>query len=112
MRVQTSTLVGPALNFAVAKCLGESLAPQCWHLYNYTEDREQGGRLFDDRVCQMTTERDDKGGVQYRVHVWAFSGSQTGPTPMLAALRTIVASHYGESVDMPPVLAETVPVVA
>jgi len=103
-KMQTSELSGAALDWAVAKCEGECLAPQCWHLYGYGSSWEKTGRLIErfeidlksigEGVWQASNVFDD---LAFRHFV--------GPTPIVAALRCYVAMRLGEEVEVPTALA-------
>lgn len=110
-KVQISDLVGPALDWAVAKCEGESLAPQCWHLYGYSSSWEKTGRLIErfeidlksigDGVWQASNVFDD---LAFRHFI--------GPTPIVAALRCVVAMRLGEEVEVPDELVKDTAITA
>lgn len=123
MKVTTSELIGPALDWAVAKC-EDALHPlgnvviegrSLWlaiggqaHVYmeediRYapSDDWAQGGPII---------ELNEIGSFHYihgyRGPTWSASiGSggfqQDGPTPLIAAMRCIVASKLGSEVDVP-----------
>jgi hypothetical protein len=109
--VKVSTLIGPALDWAVAKAMGKETwraASGKLHLvYRGIYETEvfqpsvrwaQGGPiieretigLFFDRAC----------GNQWRAnHITA--PYQLGPTPLVAAMRCYVASKLGDEVEIP-----------
>ena len=108
--MKTAELIGSALDWAVAKCEGhdarvyggvvyttmhQRLGPEC----HYSTDWFQGGPIVE----------------RERISVWARSNEwaaesfvcnqegheQTGPTPLIAAMRCYVASKLGDTVDIP-----------
>ena len=97
--MKTSELTGVALDWAVAKCVGRS-EPEvvnnfhvAWHTWgntHYSTDWAQGGPII---------ER-EKMGVFPTHDGWA-AGMQSGPTPLIAAMRCYVASRLGEDVSIP-----------
>lgn len=123
MKVKTSALIGPALNWVVGTCEGRKpsyyegvmratahpefpnsptmFGPQL----NYPTDWEQGGPLIEREeisvICRhWVTE----------FNWWATSSDKPeqadelgyfGPTPLVAAMRCYVASKLGDEVDIP-----------
>lgn len=100
--INTSDLIGDALDWAVAKCLHRNL-----FMEPYSTDWSQGGPII---------EREKIG------YCWAGNGYwhahqfdpedelnsayyQTGPTPLIAAMRCYVASKLGDTVQVPAELA-------
>ena len=128
--MKTSELIGPALDWAVAKCEGvESFQwdwycrtvaaeeiveniPQC---YGYSRYWSSGGPIIERKnislnspigygvrrsnkqgplwEAQMQYSNDDSNEVQYN--------EETGPTPLVAAMRTYVASKLGDEIEIP-----------
>jgi hypothetical protein len=110
MKIKTSELTGAALDWAVAKCEGanwedgllvwyddESVKRQC-RPNAYSTDWLQGGPII---------EREGIGlgfGVGVNSDRWEAGFStpeETGPTPLIAAMRCYVASKLGDDVDVP-----------
>lgn len=120
MKTKTSELAGAALDWAVAKCEDESVRvaggrvrfalsqfTNDYDLYSPSTDWAQGGPIIDrairedgldlwsrcspvpDGMCAATYTR----GVPV-CYVY-------GPTPLIAAMRCIVASNLGDDVDVP-----------
>ena len=116
MKVKTADLIGPALDWAVAKCLQPGYEE--WRLIRWVEqefaptaDWAQGGPII------------EREGIEINVRNWSPSPicrlpgkyewsarlcfvRQTeckhfGPTPLIAAMRCFVASRLGEEVDIP-----------
>lgn len=107
MKVKTSDLIGPALDWAVAKC--ENV--ECDHRekpiwfdrdglnaerveYSPSTDWSQGGPII---------EQEDIDLVKMGIRQWrADCGpAKTGPTPLIAAMRCYVASKLGDEVKVP-----------
>ena len=99
--MKTSELTGAALDWAVAKCMGHCddetiirrLEPdeEGWCIA-YSTDWSQGGPII---------EREGMGVFKLGyVRGWA-SGFQSGPTPLIAAMRCYVASKLGDEVEIP-----------
>jgi hypothetical protein len=124
MRMKTNELIGPALDWAVAKCEGMSNLRPNPHRFdqrlimdgpegngvflqtlNYSTDWAQGGPIID--RCQIATEHDYLSGwiAAYSHPVCGFGKRgyfhQTGPTPLIAAMRCYVASKLGDDIDVP-----------
>jgi len=102
MKIKTSELIGPALDWAVAKCEGV-LFPRS--IPKYTTDWSQGGPIIGKEGITIRTNACASGH-------WAafidFGGSntnikarQSGPTPLIAAMRCYVASKLGDEVEVP-----------
>jgi hypothetical protein len=118
--VETSELIGPALDWAVAKCEGFSYTDKGGlndfrHLRLYDrKDRpvsasvnwSQGGPIIEReliRVIGPTVRGVDwiariKQGLPSGMHGWF---EKTGPTPLIAAMRCYVASNLGDTVQIP-----------
>lgn len=121
MNTQTNELIGPALDWAVAKCEGHNVAvhstgavyliEQPWKdqarirwisVWAPSVAWVQGGPIIERAVVSLGTE---EGG--WRALCWGVDGpnrelySMRGPTPLIAALRCYVASHLGGIVDVP-----------
>lgn len=103
--MKTSELIGPALDWAVAKCEGwtyDSSELKYIKLgyteWNYSTNWEHGGPIIEregisinqctDKVTWFST----GGGYAYTKH---------GPTPLIAAMRCFVSSKLGDEVDIP-----------
>ena len=118
MKLKTSELTGPALDWAVAKCNGKTLhyfvddplkkdpwllvnwdVDQPLHSYTPSTDWAQGGPIIERENIEMA----------YRVGVhWIATrveGSaiceMTGPTQLVATMRCYVKSQLGDEVEVP-----------
>jgi hypothetical protein len=114
-RTKTHDLTGPALEWAVAKCEGYEDKDFCFDdkyfrdeddvWYSPSTDWSQGGPIIEreeisvDRVGGAWTAdiADSVGG--YIEH------TESGTTPLLAAMRCYVASKLGDEVDVPEEIA-------
>ena len=115
MKVKTSELTGPALDWAVATCEGTDYFcdnPTTWDAdlpwespFNYSTDWSQGGPIIERESIRLTPDQ----GATYVDCVW-FAGSVNedgdefngeGPTPLVAGMRCVVASKLGEEVEVP-----------
>lgn len=115
MKVKTSELQGPALDWAVAKCEGytdycpetEKMLPPRKEYgwvslceYHYSSDWAQGGPIVE-------RERIDLSWAFSSPHDWSAwpknDGTRRtdGPTPLIAAMRCFVASRLGDEVEVP-----------
>ena len=118
MKIKTSELIGPALDWAVAKALGirtyigryeHTLTGPCIldaDLVDMQTDGEQelkhsrswaqGGPIIERELISVSS--------QTNGHSWAAKGAHNysyGPTPLIAAMRCFVASKLGDKVDVP-----------
>ena len=90
--MKTSALTGAALDWAVAKCEGVDLTHGLTDDERYSTNWAQGGPII---------EREGMGVFKLGyVRGWA-SGFQSGPTPLIAAMRCYVASKLGDEVEIP-----------
>jgi hypothetical protein len=121
--MKTNDLIGPALDWAVAKCMdldvsiGDDkvlvLKEHCQfcnatahdHWYPST-DWAQGGPIIERENINLSAyELDDDGNTNPGWQAWPNYGMSdwylSGPTPLIAAMRCYVASKLGEEVDVP-----------
>ena len=118
--VKTCELIGSALDYAVAKCEGNTFAGDFPHLLasgfrspKYSTDWSQGGPIIERESIDTFTEKKSYPDswlasvaryqnatklVGWRIH-------QYGPTPLIAAMRCYVASVIGDTVQIPRALA-------
>jgi hypothetical protein len=107
VEVKTAELIGPALDWAVAKADGQLdrfgvCAPAG---FKPSTDWNQGGPLIEEHQIWLT------GPYRHRTEWKAGSGLATdwdyrksefeGPTPLIAAMRCLVASKLGDTVQVP-----------
>ena len=122
MKIKTSELTGVALDWAVAKCEGNTFAGEYPHLLEsgfrpprYSTDWSQGGPIIEREKIDLFTEKQtfpeswvasvaryQNGGrlVGWRLH-------QYGPTPLIAAMRCYCESKLGDEIDIPDELVST-----
>ena len=114
MKIKTSDLIGPALDWAVAKCedrdmyfdeAGEGpwfrdVGPDCnstdygdWPLCGPIIEREKIELQFEDEWCGRLP------GVWSKTEDGFFYGY--GPTPLIAAMRCYVALKLGDEIEIP-----------
>ena len=117
MKTKTKELIGPALDWAVAKCEGYIDDHYIWLYeatmqevaegsYHPSTDWAQGGPIIEReliRVIAPTIRGVDwiariKHGLPSNMNGWF---EKTGPTPLIAAMRCYVASKLGDSVEVP-----------
>lgn len=130
--MKTSELIGPALDWAVAKALGHQLArdalldgstmrgwwisglaadPNKWmHLSNYppSTNWSQGGPIVEKESISIVRQGD---GPEWVASVYDYEADDwhlhtEGPTPLIAAMRCYVASKLGDEVDIPAELVK------
>jgi hypothetical protein len=99
MKIKTSELTGAALDWAVAKAIGE-YKPVA--VPSYSTDWAQGGPIIERKniglVCQQpeSTQR-----CAYRQTPDGEVFYYYGPTQLIAAMRCYVASELGDEVEIP-----------
>ena len=111
--MKTSELTGVALDWAVAKAGGGAKDISVFldghsrlDMYRYSTDWSQGGPIIERERIQ-TTPRGETTDLWEAIvfdNIFMDDGSdcfQTGPTPLIAAVRCHVASYLGDAVDIP-----------
>ena len=110
MKIKTADLTGPALDWAVAKCEGKihgykhQLVDDCRYVIRYSPsiDWSQGGPIIE-REClevRVFAEHGALDGGPYWISE-RFPAVGHGPTPLIAAMRCLIASRLGDEVDVP-----------
>lgn len=110
MKVKTSELIGPALDWAVARADGWCPAPNYFNIptfikgldrryqpqFKYSTDWSQGGPIIEQEKIEIY--------YQPAIEQWAARCADSlryGPTPLIAAMRCYVASKLGNEIDVP-----------
>jgi len=116
MKIKTSELIGPALDWAVAKCRGfDGLDDDLWlirdgiadmplHAYTPSTDWAQGGPIIDViDGFQLKVWLESRPQTKCEAHIHSYDGDYVafGPTILIAAMRCFVASRLGDEVDVP-----------
>lgn len=118
MKVKTSELTGPALDWTVAKAESE-LAEQggqvhlvggCLRLYNDTSDEPwhpstnwaQGGPILDFRMMTVGPAMHEG----YEARAYPYGKVYWGDTPLEAAMRCVVSSVLGDEIEVPDCLKD------
>ena len=116
MKIKTADLIGPALDWAVAKCEGyephvylEHDGKLCFQNRHYAPSTNwaQGGPIIEREKLQLE--------YMDNFDAWACSSGISveddqawdqgyGPTPLIAAMRCFVASKLGDEVEIPEAL--------
>ena len=94
--MKTSELIGPALDWAVAKCEFKHGLTSCED-YSPSADWSQGGPIIDREAITLSAycSKDDS------VDWYAGRFSMKSTTPLIAAMRCYVYSELGDEVDIP-----------
>jgi hypothetical protein len=114
MKIKTSELTGPALDWAVAKCDGvyfENLREFEDYALNYCTDWEHGGPIIEREGLGVTQYNNIPNRPENRWQCVKYYGGMRlgnyrplmayGPTPLIAAMRCYVASKLGDEVEIP-----------
>ena len=126
--MKTTDLIGPTLDWAVAKALGYMpakwekrlwgrelvlaperefsnqliKAPEGYTLtrprFEPSNDWAQGGPIIERAGIQLHVNEDH---MEWLASCWGYPRQQYGPTPLIAAMRCLVASRLGDEVDVP-----------
>lgn len=115
IKVKTTELIGPALDWAVAKVEGFIDDPESW-LYGAGLGRimagtfrpstnwSQGGPLIDKMGgFELKVWLESKPETKCEAHIHNYDGNWIvfGPTPLVAAMRCLVAAKMGDTVQVP-----------
>ena len=116
MKLKTSELTGPALNWVVAECVNEGGDPEDMFYmtdilsgyFSPSTDWAQGGPIIErERITLMYCEGEFIAGTNpecFENKVFMYH-KQYGPTHLIAACRCYVASKLGDEVEVPDELA-------
>jgi hypothetical protein len=102
MKIKTSELIGSTLDWAVAKC--EDV--YCFDgSYTPSTDWAQGGPLIEREGISV-----DRAGLAWTADLSDSVGgyiehTESGPTPLIAAMRCYVASKLGDEIEIPKEIA-------
>ena len=122
--VKTSELIGPALDWAVAKCEGIDLRGDPlihgkdvgtlvyrprpdyheyhWEHWKPSTDWSQGGPLNErEKISITVSESSDEWNAEYRFKRISDDEYWSGPTALIAAMRCYIASKLGDEVEIP-----------
>jgi len=102
--VQTSELIGPALDYAVGIAL--NLPAPYWngnHCAAFSTDWAQGGPILEREKIETVYRITDPTGAGYwqATNLFTDTYGYTGPSPLIAAMRCFVASKLGNAVEVP-----------
>ena len=122
MLVKVAELIGPALDWAVAKCEGQALLDPnnneweyCWNLlgdnsgdyYSPSTNWEQGGPLIDlAKIDTFNQNNGFAGAIEMATRTNPHPRPYFGPTPLVAAMRCYVASKLSDTVNIPDELCK------
>lgn len=116
--MKTSELIGPALDWAVAKAEGPRSVAACYYdddelpvvrdeadrqTWTPSTDWSQGGPIIEREKMQLTY----SDGAEWGAYIWtgeSFAG--WGPTPLIAAMRCFCCSKLGDEIDIPEELCQ------
>ena len=99
--MKTAELIGPALDWAVAKCEGRDWPDNAAKFlgeqyYNPSTDWSQGGPIIEKEKIAIDWDY-DRWNASTDNHPAYYSAS----TPLIAAMRVYVASKLGDEVEIP-----------
>jgi hypothetical protein len=124
MKIKTSDLIGPALDWAVAKCEGPDSVASCYYdddqplwleeapipEWKPSTDWSQGGPIIERERIDVTWHidhwtamwwADNSGMAKDQAQRFKHNRQHSGPTPLVAAMRCYVASKLGGIIDIP-----------
>ena len=95
--MKTSELTDTALDWAVRQCEGR----QEWN-YRPSTDWSQGGPIIEREEITVCWQGATWVGSKFNIRVTdEYEFHQTGPTPLIAAMRCYVSSKLGDEVEIP-----------
>ena len=102
--MKTAELIGPALDWAVAKCEGRDWPDNAAKFlgeqyYNPSTDWSHGGPISERELLAVYHMPGGVGGNWRAERPSLYM--QAGPTPLIAAMRVYVASKLGDEVEIP-----------
>lgn len=112
MEIKTNELAGAALDWAVAKCEGcsEKLlnnAGMWLHIrqqgaFRFSTEWAHGGPIIEREEITVCWQGATWVGSKFNIRVTGeYEFHQTGPTPLIAAMRCYVVSKMGDTVEIP-----------
>jgi len=108
---RVAELEGAELDYWVAKADGNGNAlcfkqNDSWYAsldgvpVHYSSDWTSAGQIIErERIALDPITRNRNHTSEWQAQVWVPFAVQTGPTPLIAAMRALVASKFGETVD-------------
>ena len=112
---RVAELGGIELAFWVGRADGADFGPDCNQggyiitgghsgippeVYAPHKDWAQGGAIIErERIAIDPITRNRNHTAEWQAQVWVPFAVQTGPTPLIAAMRAFVAGKFGETVD-------------
>lgn len=117
MKIKTSELIGPALDWAVAKCEGEDYSPTATTngigmelpATNYSTDWMRGGPIIEQEGIELRPSRFGATGwtawtLDRATKTQPRNVGKSASSPLIAAMRCYVASKLGDVIDIPDAL--------
>lgn len=104
--MKTSELIGPALDWAVAKCEGYSSEQALDIIYcdsaaiAYSTDWEQGGPIIERERIRIDCPW-NPGPFEATCKIDGVTGWCKGPTILIAAMRCYCCAKLGDEIDIP-----------
>lgn len=121
MKIKTSELTGPALDWAVTRALHPQAVMSSTHVWlkvcggeedsflirEYSTNWAEGGPIIERNHISPRLEKEGLYLAPYFNGV-AHVGHQPGPSPLIAAMRCYVASELGDEIEIPDELCAPV----
>ena len=102
--MKTSELIGPALDWAVAKCrdFNPLLEMKKGLPYSPSTRWAQGGPIIEREKIDIFNQRNGfQGAIKMSAHTDPHPKPYFGETMLIAAMRCFVASKLGDEIDIP-----------
>lgn len=110
--MKTSELTGAALDWAVASAEGHDMDYfQVVDAYMPSTDWDQGGPILERERITLKPEWDGESEFWTAISITRFEhyrAVQSGPTPLIAAMRCYCCSKLGDDIDIPEELCRQV----
>lgn len=117
MKIKVSEATDNQLIWLVAKCLGHQwrnteqgtqyspAKTQCWQWWRPTTDWAQGGPIIEGEQISLMHDNDGTWRAEKENSEGDTEWFESGPTPLIAAIRCYVVSKLGDKVEVPEELA-------
>lgn len=105
--MKTSELTGAALNWAVHYAMHGECEGYSPYVPEYSTNWSQGGPIIERESLLVRPSFTDERGKWTSI-LWASASFfESGPTPLIAAMRCYVASKLGDEIEIPTELGES-----
>lgn len=101
IEVKAAELIGPALDWAVAKAVNAYDGEYKFRPFSPSTDWAQGGPLIEKHQIDLCWDGSDGKAMWWHAYHQDIADQQTHQSPLIAVCRAIVAAKLGEVVSVP-----------